>query len=141
MKSQVNEKGELVVTGVHDAHGETKLTLSVSDGATTKTQTIDVTVTPENDLPVATDISANAIEDVPFKIFALTLGVNSTDLTYVINSEPANKKFYASQADALAGRNPLTVGTTLLSNEVWFKADANENSTESARDFQFQLCR
>ena len=136
VESHVSD-GKLVVTGVHDAYGETKLTLSVSDATTTKTQTIDVTVTPVNDLPVADHVSASAVEDVPLKIALSAHDVDSSNLTYVIKSVPADGKLYATEADASAGRNPLTVGATLLSNEVWFKADANKNSTEPGRDFSF----
>ena len=59
--------------------------------------------------------------------------VDSAGLSYVIKSVPADGKLYASQADALAGRNPLTAGITLSTGEVWFKADAEKNSTESGR--------
>ncbi len=136
VESHVSD-GKLVVTGVHDAYGETKLTLSVSDATTTKTQTIDVTVTAVNDLPVADHVSASVAEDVPLKLALSAHDVDSTNLTYVIKSVPVDGKLYATQADALAERNSLITGTTLLSNEVWFKADANKNSTESGRDFSF----
>lgn len=43
----------LVLTGLSDAHGEAVVTVSVTDGTSTVTRTLGVTVTPVNDAPVA----------------------------------------------------------------------------------------
>lgn len=102
----------VTVTPLANQHGATTITLSVSDGAVTSTDTFVVTVAPVNDPPVATDDTATTAEDTLAVIFATTLAADDTDV----------------EGDALtvtAVGNPLHGAVTLVSGVVVFTPSAN----------------
>ena len=55
--------GKLVITGIPDANGDTKVELTVSDGTTTQTQTIEVMVAAVDDAPDMIRIPSQSFDE------------------------------------------------------------------------------
>ena len=71
--------GTLDFTPAANYNGPASFTYTVSSGGVTETATVNVTVNPVNDAPVAGNDTANAVEDTALTISAATLLANDTD--------------------------------------------------------------
>ncbi|VUZ25498.1 Uncharacterised protein, partial [uncultured Comamonas sp.] len=72
-------------------HGEDSFTVTVDDGKGGKTtSTVNITVTPENDDPVAPPVRVTTPEDTPISGKVTGTDVDGDDLTYTKTSEPQN---------------------------------------------------
>src|SRR5690606_12564649 len=67
----VNADGSYVYTPNTDYNGSDQFTYTVTDGEATVTYTVNITVTPVNDAPVANDDTAETDEDTPVTINVL----------------------------------------------------------------------
>lgn len=81
--------GTVTFTPTADFNGAASFTYTVSDGAATATGTVNVTVTPVNDTPVANAGSATTNEDVPVTITLSGSDVEGSALTFAIAMQPA----------------------------------------------------
>ena len=61
----LNPDGTLSFTPNADFNGPVSFDYTVSDGTTPVSATVDITVTPVNDVPVAADDTLSAVEDTP----------------------------------------------------------------------------
>jgi large repetitive protein len=87
------EGGVCTYTPDLDATGADSFTYTVSDGAGgTATATVDVTITPVNDAPVAAPDAVSATEDRPvtFPLLANDTDVDGDPLTVVATTQPAH---------------------------------------------------
>ena len=71
----LNPDGTLSFTPNADFNGPVSFDYTVSDGTTPVSATVDITVTPVNDVPVAADDTLSAVEDTPL---TGTLATNDT---------------------------------------------------------------
>ncbi|QAB14305.1 tandem-95 repeat protein [Hydrogenovibrio thermophilus] len=91
-----NGDGTFSYTPNADYNGTDSFTYTVSDGnGGTDTATVNLTVTPDNDMPVAVDDSASTTEDTALTISAADMLSNDSDIdgdTLSIDSftQPAN---------------------------------------------------
>ncbi|RLP69355.1 cadherin-like domain-containing protein, partial [Xanthobacter tagetidis] len=75
------DAGEITFTPDADFNGDASFTYTVSDGkGGTDTATVNVTVTPVNDAPIATADTATTAEDTPLVIAAADLLANDADI-------------------------------------------------------------
>ena len=72
--------GTITYTPAANFNGTDSFTYTVSDGSLTDTATVNVTVTPVNDAPVATDDTRTTVEDTPLVIAPNVLLANDTDV-------------------------------------------------------------
>ena len=77
--------GNLTFTPVANYNGPASITYTVNDngGATTNVATVNITVTPVNDAPVAVNNTATTAEDTPVSVNIVT---NDTDIDGTINA-------------------------------------------------------
>ena len=73
----INPNGTVRYTPAANYNGPDSFTYTVSDGTSTRTATVSITVSPVNDPPVAVDDAATTDEDVAFAIAVLG---NDTDI-------------------------------------------------------------
>ena len=72
--------GTITFTPDADYHGPASFDYSLSDGTTTDTGTVNLTVAPINDAPVANDDSANGTEDTAVVLTFADLLANDSDV-------------------------------------------------------------
>jgi hypothetical protein len=81
----------LIYSPAANFHGSDSFTFLVDDGhGNTDTATVDITVTPVNDAPVAHDQSVTTPEDTPVAITLTGSDVDGDSLTFSVVSGPAN---------------------------------------------------
>jgi len=87
----LNPDGTYTYTPDGDFAGSDSFTVVVSDGnGGTSTSTVNVTVTPVNDIPTAPNYTLNTPEDTPVTGQVVGSDVDGDDLTYVVGQVPAN---------------------------------------------------
>ena len=72
--------GEITFTPVANYNGPASFDYTVSDGATTDTGTVNLTIDPVNDAPVANNDSVNGTEDTPLVLTFAELLANDSDV-------------------------------------------------------------
>ncbi|MEZ4361528.1 MAG: Ig-like domain-containing protein [Kofleriaceae bacterium] len=70
--------------------GTDTLEIEVSDGYTTTTVSVTITITPVNDAPIAEDLRVDTQEDAAIGVTLLASDVDDTSLTYNLIAQPAH---------------------------------------------------
>uniref|UniRef100_UPI001F5386B5 Ig-like domain-containing protein n=1 Tax=Vibrio splendidus TaxID=29497 RepID=UPI001F5386B5 len=87
----VDENGDWTYTPNENYNGDDSFTVVVSDGnGGTDTITVNVGVTPVNDLPVGEDISVTTDEDTPVSGSLTATDADNDQLTFSKGTEPSN---------------------------------------------------
>ena len=140
----LNSNGYGTYTPHPNYNGPDSFTFQVSDGmGNSNVATLDVTVIPVDDAPVAQDISISTIQEVPVNVTLLGSDVDGDSFTYEIVSYPENgvisgsfpnltytpsEEFYGSDSFTYRVNNALssnvaTVNITVVQNKKWFNTD------------------
>ncbi len=114
----------LTYTPEANYHGPDAFTVTVSDGALTASATIELTVTPVNDAPVAVDDARAAAEDVAVTITVATLVANDTD----VDDDPLT---ITAVGAASTGTVALAAGTVTFTPAANFAGTATFEYTVS----------
>jgi VCBS repeat-containing protein len=106
----------------------------VNDGsANGNIVTVDIVVTPVNDLPVSNDVVVSGNEDTPMLVNLSGSDFDGSVAGYVVKSLPPNGVLYSDMLMV----NPIVIGT-LVSSPIYFMPDADWNGrtgfTYVARD-------
>ncbi|WP_016796114.1 Ig-like domain-containing protein, partial [Vibrio cyclitrophicus] len=87
----VDENGDWTYTPNENYNGDDSFTVVVSDGqGGTDTITVNVGVTPVNDLPVGEDVSVTTDEDTPVSGLLTATDADNDQLTFSKGTEPSN---------------------------------------------------
>ncbi len=87
----ISANGEFVYTPAADYNGPDSFEYTVTDGTATSTYRVDVTVGPDNDAPVGSNITINPVEDQVYNgQFPLATDVDGDPVTYGIGAQPVN---------------------------------------------------
>lgn len=118
---ETNTRVYLVIDPEENFYGEGFVTVTVSDGNLTDEETLKVTISPVNDLPI---ISNNDVELVTREEQPLTISINATDidspsLTYSVNeldddvvATVSGNRVTLSPAQDKSGTYPFTVNVS-----------------------------
>ncbi|MCX7805697.1 MAG: Ig-like domain-containing protein, partial [Planctomycetota bacterium] len=80
----------VTITPAANQHGTVTITVTVSDGSATSSDTFVLTVNPVNDPPVASDQNVTTAEDTPKAITLTATDADGDALTYVVVSGPSH---------------------------------------------------
>ncbi|MFP4089544.1 MAG: tandem-95 repeat protein, partial [Cyclobacteriaceae bacterium] len=112
----------LTFTAVPNANGSQTLQITATDNNNadnTFTQTIDVTVNPVNDAPVASDLADGTAEETALLVSLPASDVDKDSLTYSIVQAPANGSLSSlSDAEVTYTPNPDFTGTDTFTFRV-----------------------
>ena len=110
----LNASGSFTYTPTANFNGTDSFTYRASDGATDSSPaTVNITVTPVNDAPVANDDAATTVEDTPVTINVLTndTDIDSNVLTPQLVSQPAKGTLSATSTGWTYTPNTDSSGT------------------------------
>jgi uncharacterized delta-60 repeat protein len=111
---------QLVITPAPLQNGTALITVTVSDGALTATDTFTLTVTPVNDPPTIADIAdQTTAEDTPTAPIAITVGdIDNPAGSLTVSASSGNTSLVASGAFAFSGSGTnRTLVVTPLANQ------------------------
>src|SRR5205085_2274644 len=91
----VNANGSLTYTPATNYHGADSFQYTITDASLTSTATVNITVNPVNDTPVAIDAAYSTAQDTPMNIATPGVLTNDTDvdgdvLTVTTNTSPSH---------------------------------------------------
>ncbi|MBB6310330.1 cadherin-like domain-containing protein, partial [Xanthobacter tagetidis] len=113
------DDGEITFTPDADFNGDASFTYTVSDGkGGTDTATVNVTVTPVNDAPVAAADTATTAEDTPLVIAAADLLANDADID-------GDTLSVTGVGGAVGGTVALDAGEITFTPDADFNGDAS----------------
>ena len=127
--------GNVVFTPAANYSGPASFTYTVSDGnGGSSTATVNVTVNPVNDTPVASDATASGNEDTPIPVILTGSDIDGAIASVTLGSLPANGTLYT---DAVL-TTPAATGIAYAGSAVtfYFVPNANYNGTVS---FQYTV--
>ncbi|WP_255990032.1 retention module-containing protein [Chitinolyticbacter albus] len=106
-------------------------TYTVSDGSTTATSTLTLSVTAVNDAPVPQAVTASGNEDTVIAVNLTGTDVDGTVASFKLSGLPANGTFYSDAA----ATNPLTLSSVITASSngatIYFKPNADWNGTNT----------
>ena len=79
---------QLTLTPTEDWNGSMNISVSVSDGFLTDSETFELTVTPMNDVPVAQNINISTTEDTPVEVPVSGSEIEGDTLTFELVDSP-----------------------------------------------------
>ncbi|MBI2215870.1 MAG: tandem-95 repeat protein [Candidatus Rokubacteria bacterium] len=131
----ISPSGRLTYTPAADAHGWATVTVELRDSGGTANggvdtggpQTFVITVTPVNDVPVATDESAVTDEDVPTSITVTASDIDSASLGFSVVSGPGRGTLGEFGAVSCG---PSEAGS-VCSASLTYQPDPNASGTDS----------
>ncbi|MEO0939724.1 MAG: cadherin-like domain-containing protein [Pseudomonadota bacterium] len=114
--------GQLVFTPAPNFNGDVTISYTISDGETTDSAEVAVTVTPVNDAPDAVDDTDTTQEDtaIVIDLLANDTDVDGDDLTVTFVSVPANQGTVVNNGDGTATFTPAPDfnGTAMISYDI-----------------------